>query len=229
MNKIILDNRLLAAAKYVRPRKIVADIGTDHAYLPVYLLQNNISPKALACDINELPLESAKRTVEQYELTDFIEVRLSNGLINVEPQECDDIVICGMGGELIATILDNSKWVQNQRYNLILNPMTKPEKLRKYLFDNGFDIVSETASESHKKHYTVMNVKFTNLGIKYDTKLLFFGRLLDNNDEQSRKYVEMTAKRMLKKANGLKINNADEITANELISAVHSVLGENFQ
>ena len=221
MNKIKLDDRLKIAAEYVRHGSIAADIGTDHAYLPVYLVQNGICEQALACDVNKLPLESAKKTIELYELSDKIEVRLSNGLCEINSNECDDVVICGMGGELIANILENCNWIKSSKYNLILNPMTKADKLREYLAKNGFKIKSETAAESHQKHYTIMNVAYNGEITVPDLKYIYFGKVLDDKSDASKKLIEMTISQLRKKARGM-----DEKSALSIEKLIFEILEE---
>ena len=221
MNKIKLDDRLKIAAEYVRHGSIAADIGTDHAYLPVYLVQNGICERALACDVNKLPLESAKKTIELYELSDKIEVRLSNGLCEINSNECDDVVICGMGGELIANILENCNWMKSDKYNLILNPMTKADKLREYLAKNGFKIKSETAAESHQKHYTIMNVVYSGEITVPDLKYIYFGKVLDDKSDAAKKLIEMTISQLRKKARGM-----DEKSALSIEKLIFEILEE---
>ena len=221
MNKIKLDDRLKIAAEYVRHGSIAADIGTDHAYLPVYLVQNGICERALACDVNKLPLESAKKTIELYELSDKIEVRLSNGLCEINSNECDDVVICGMGGELIANILENCNWIKSDKYNLILNPMTKADKLREYLAKNGFKIKSETAAESHQKHYTIMNVVYSGEITVPDLKYIYFGKVLDDKSDAAKKLIEMTISQLRKKARGM-----DEKSALSIEKLIFEILEE---
>ena len=225
MSCINLDERLSSVANYVRNGKVVADIGTDHAYLPVFLIQNGICNKALACDINIAPLESAKKTVSQYNLNSQIELRLSNGLEKISENECDDIVIAGMGGDLIATILDNCNWVKSEKYNLILNPMTKGEKLRLYLLNNGFSIINETAVISNNKRYSVINSQFSG-NIKTDIPMsyLFCGELIKDNSQNALEYKKMVAIRLEKRLNGLRNSNTNMTEQNEIEQAIKEIL-----
>ena len=97
MKTINLDSRLSLVASFVRKGSRVADIGTDHAYIPVYLVQTGVSPSAVAADLRKMPLENAKKTIEQYDLSSKISTVLSDGLDGIEKNCCDDIVIAGMG------------------------------------------------------------------------------------------------------------------------------------
>ena len=148
-----LDNRLNLCASMVRKNHRVADIGTDHAYLPVWLCKNNIATSAIAADINPEPLKRGVQTIEKYCATSLVTPCLSNGLQQINPDLVDDIVIAGMGGELIADIISKAPWVKNERYHLILQPMSKADFLREYLYQNGFYIKYEEATVERLKKF----------------------------------------------------------------------------
>ncbi len=156
-----LGVRLAAVAARVRQGARVADIGTDHALLPVWLLQSGRCPSAVASDIGEGPAAAARRTVSGAGLEAVVSVRVGDGLAPVLPDETDDIVIAGMGGETIAEILAAAPWVANERYRLVLQPMSKPERLRLFLAENGFSIQEEDVVAEGERLYTVMTVAFT--------------------------------------------------------------------
>lgn len=155
-----LRGRLSLCAEYVRRGSRLADIGTDHGYLPIALCKSGKIPSALACDINPLPLASAERNIAENGLDGRIAARLSDGLKGVSADEADDIVIAGMGGELIADILDACGWVKDPRYNLILQPMTRHDVLIRRLYANGFVIVRQGAVCDSGKYYTVLQVGY---------------------------------------------------------------------
>lgn len=136
----VIDDRLYLAASFVREEGVAADVGTDHAYIPIFLINSGRCPRALASDINAGPLERAKKNAEKYGIDGEIIFSLADGLdgLPLEENGVTDIVICGMGGELIARILDGSQYVKREGVRLILQPMTKPEALRKYLSEKGF-------------------------------------------------------------------------------------------
>ena len=186
MRLFSLDNRLSLCASFVRKGATLADIGTDHAYLPVWLVSNGVISKALACDINEGPLCSGYDTVSRYELCDNITLRLSDGLKKVNETEADDIVIAGMGGELISKILNDCPWAKTKGKHYILQPMTKCEVLINYLYENGFEIREQKACECDKKHYTVMLVQYTGKCETPKRSFLYTGKL-DVNDPQTGK------------------------------------------
>ena len=156
----MLDNRLKICSDFVSGKGVACDVGTDHAYLAADLILSGKCKKVIASDINQGPLEAAEKTVEKYEISDNVELILSNGLENVPPDDVTDIIIAGMGGETIADILEKCQWA---RYgvNLILQPMTKISFLRKWLYDNGYEIKTEKLAKDGEKLYTVMQVVWT--------------------------------------------------------------------
>jgi len=156
-----LGVRLSAVAARIRHGARVADIGTDHALLPVWLVQNGRCPSAVASDIGEGPADAARRTVAGAGLESAVSVRVGDGLAPVQPDEVDDIAIAGMGGETIAEILAAAPWVMDARYRLVLQPMSKPERLRVFLAENGFLIGEEDVVAEGERLYTVMMVTFT--------------------------------------------------------------------
>ena len=155
------DSRLLSAAAYIRQDAYMADIGTDHAYLPVYLCQSGKIKRALACDIAKGPCERAKETILRAGLSDRIRVVMTDGLNGLSEEGLTDIAICGMGGELIASIIDAAPFVRNKDVHLVLLPMTKVGYLRDYLAQNGFAILGETLSSVQNKVYTCLSVSYT--------------------------------------------------------------------
>lgn len=183
-----LSDRLYTVSTLVPKDARVADIGTDHGHLPIYLIKNEISPFCIASDIREKPLNSARANIEK-SATANIDTRLGAGLDTVSPHEVDCIVIAGMGGEVIAEILHNAKWVQSEKYTLIFQPMTSADALRRYLCENGFSIQSETAVEENRKIYTVIKAEFSGKVCPLDETFLRIGKL-DPACPTARKYIE---------------------------------------
>lgn len=206
MRLFSLDSRLYLCASFVRDGVKIADIGTDHAYLPIWLLLNGKIESALACDINEGPLNSGKADVLRYDLSDKITLRLSDGLENVEECEADDIIIAGMGGELISRILSDCSWAKNKEKRFILQPMTKCEVLIKWLYESGFEIIEQKACECDKKHYTVMVAKYTGNCTIPSRSFLYLGKL-DTEDENSKAYLSHIVSHLEKRAIGDKSLN----------------------
>ncbi|MBR5124243.1 MAG: SAM-dependent methyltransferase [Clostridia bacterium] len=160
---IKLTPRLLTAVSYVRGSRLVADIGTDHAYLPIYLCeQRKLTPVtvgsgetlcAVAADINKGPVERADEHIAAARLTKYIKTVQTDGLTGLDLYDPQDILIFGMGGELIASILAAAPWVNVPGKRLILQPMTHAEKLREYLLAAGYSIVGETLSREGDRIY----------------------------------------------------------------------------
>ena len=152
--ELILQPRLALLASLVPVGASLADIGTDHGYLPVYLLQKGAIKSAIASDINELPLEHARRTATEYGVTSGIDFRLCAGLDAIEAHEVDTVAIAGMGGETIIEILKNASWTREK--TLLLQPMTKAEVLRVWLSENGYIITREHLVRDKDTLYAVL-------------------------------------------------------------------------
>lgn len=151
---ITLSPRLAAVAEYVLPGAPMADIGTDHAYLPCFLVQSGHIPGAVAADILPGPLEAARATVAEAGLTDRVELRLGNGLRVLKPGDVTTATICGMGGPLIAEILAAGPTEELQR--LVLQPMGGEERLREWLAANGWRLMAERLVEDAGRIYVIM-------------------------------------------------------------------------
>ena len=150
-----LQPRLHRLAQLVPDGCRLTDVGTDHGYLPVSLLQQGRIAAAIASDIGAEPLEHARRTAEEYGVTG-ISFRLCAGLSAVAPEETDVIVIAGMGGETIITILSDAPWTKDGRHRLLLQPMTKGEILRHWLTDNGYTFTAEHLVEDKGRIYPIL-------------------------------------------------------------------------
>jgi len=155
MNKLPpLSKRLLTALDFIEKGDVCADIGTDHAYLPIHLILSGISDTAYACDINEGPCIRARANCASYGVSDKVKISRRDGIEGLTDEGINKFIIFGMGGELIAGILDRGKTKDGTRF--ILNPMTKQEKLREYLTKNGYEILDETVIFSDSKYYQII-------------------------------------------------------------------------
>lgn len=170
-----LDARLSSAAALVRGGRL-ADVGTDHAFLPVALLLMGKIDFAVASDINKGPLARARKTVAEHGLSDKVELLLSDGLQGIEKYAPDDIAILGMGGELIASIIENAPWVKDGKYRLILQPMTRRDTLRQYLITHGFFIKDELMSRAEGRIYQTICAEYVGYNTEYDLPELLLGR-----------------------------------------------------
>ncbi len=158
--KSALNARLLSAAELTRQNATFADIGTDHAYLPLFLLESGRIDYAYCCDINEGPLDSARRNAEERGRAEQMSFVLTDGAAALKGKGITDYAICGMGGELIAEIIERAPHLMTPEVNLILQPMTRQEKLRVYLSSHGFKILTESYCFDAGKHYVCMLVSF---------------------------------------------------------------------
>lgn len=203
LKTINLDSRLSLVASLVRNGSRIADIGTDHAYIPVYLLQSGVSPSAVAADLRKMPLENAKKTIETYSFSNSITTALSNGLDSIDKDCCDDIIIAGMGGLLIKEILSRTEWVYNKKYRLVLQPMSHQEDVRRFLFEHGFKIVREKCCLDGKHCYCVIAAEFTGEKYNYTPARIFTGTLPENDDEAAAVYLNNQLLRLEKRKNAL--------------------------
>ena len=159
MSEFKISKRLCTAASFVRDGAVVADIGTDHAYLPIFLALNGKIKSAYASDINEGPIERADKNIQKYGLENMIKTRVIGGLDEIEKIAPTDIVICGMGGELIVKILENSPYIKQKGIRLILQPMTHVKELREYLQD-GFSAIAESVVFEDGKLYQILCLQY---------------------------------------------------------------------
>lgn len=197
-----LSPRLMCAAKMINPYRKTVDVGTDHAYLPAFLVLNNICNKVLACDIGIKPLENARKTVVQYSLSDFIELRVSDGLKNVSSCEAQEISICGMGGTLMADILSTVDWIKSEDIHLVLQPMTHSEDVRKFLCENGFVIDKEMCVEDNNRLYCCISAYWKNCKEDKEVGYYYFGELF-KKDELCEKFIKNQFDRIKKRAYAL--------------------------
>lgn len=160
MKQLELSPRLFAAAQLVPPGAAVADIGTDHAYLPVWLLKQGLVRHAIAADLRKGPLDRAHLTAQEYDCRENIDFRLCDGLTGIGPDEVDCIVIAGMGGETIAAILQEAPWTREPRYTLVLQPMSAQNDLRRWLWQQGYGIREERLISEGDKLYNILLVRF---------------------------------------------------------------------
>lgn len=187
---IKLDLRLKTIANYISDNKNIVDVGTDHGYLPIYIALNKKPSNIIACDINKKPLQKAIDNIKKYSLDEKIQVVLSDGLKSIPKDKADEIIIAGMGGELIAKIINETPWIDKK--TLILQPMSKIEYIRNFLYDINFEIIKETPILHNNKFYSVILTKKTSkIKYKKDDVYIKLGRtILCKNDYNNiyRKY-----------------------------------------
>ena len=211
-NIIHLDSRLSAAASFVRKDSVAADIGTDHAYLPIYLLQSGISKAAVASDVNRGPLDRAKADAAIYGMGDNLSFCLSDGLrgVDLEGLGVTDIIICGMGGELISRIVGESEYTKKSGVRLILQPMTAADDLRAFLDEAGFAVIAEKLASAAGKTYCCICAEYD--GIKRTStpaELLLGKKNIEKNEPLFAVYSAGILKKLDTKINGMKKGGLD--------------------
>jgi tRNA (adenine22-N1)-methyltransferase len=210
-----LDRRLLMCASLVQNRARLIDVGTDHAYLPVYLLKRGLIESAVASDINEGPLEAGKADAEKYSAGN-IEFRLGSGLSVVSPEDrITDAVIAGMGGDIIGQIILDSPLTRDKNLNLVLQPMTRAPELISLLYENGFAVKKQLCAESHGKVYTALSAGFTGEKRTLSGTEAYTGKL-DLSENDSRLFLKKHIRNLKNKGKGDKscLTLADELENN---------------
>ena len=180
MIKMKISKRLEMIASFVPERSRVADIGTDHGYIPIYLVQEKKAECAIAMDVRPGPLERAQAHIREAGLEDSIEVRLSDGLLKLEENEADCVVIAGMGGELMIHILKEGKGLWDNIPYWVLSPHSEPQRVRRFLEEQEFFIEREIMIKEDGKYYSVLGVsKGTGNTMDYGREIFYrYGRLL---------------------------------------------------
>ena len=186
---MVLDRRLMAAASQVRPGSPVCDVGTDHGYLAAYLAAEGISKQIIASDKNEKPLSAARRTLEENGLAGKVELFLSDGLSSVPPEKAMDIVIAGMGGELIASLVLDWPYSREPERRFILQPMTRASYLRRRLCENGFAILRELPILEDGHCYTVLLAAWDGIIRRPDPIFQMVGRIPEENTPEAAGYL----------------------------------------
>lgn len=204
-----LNPRLAAVAEWVPPGSRVADVGTDHGYLPLHLVQTGRAAAVIACDISEGPLDNARRNLEAAGASS-VQLRLGDGLGPVAPDEADCITIAGMGGDLMVRIIEKASWLRDPVRLLVLQPMSASEELRAYLYTAGYVIERERAVPDHGRLYVVMAARFRGApapqpeapdGLSLPLRVgpqAFIGRLGHETDPSGLAYIEKQIRRLEK-------------------------------
>lgn len=188
-----ISNRLKLIASFVDDNSYVIDVGCDHALLDIFLVKNKDNIRVIASDVNEGPLEGARKNIELYNLEDKIEVKLGDGIEEIN-NDVDTIVISGLGGETIISILKKDVSKLNNIKTMILSPHSDIYEVRKEISKLGFKIDKEEFIYDQKKPYII--IKFIRGKEKYTEDELFFGPILlkENNDLLYKYYQELNEK-----------------------------------
>ncbi len=172
-----LSKRLQAVADLVSEGLVVADVGTDHGYIPIYLIETKKSPKAFAMDVNKGPLLRAKEHIAEHGLDACIETRLSDGVRALKKDECDCVVVAGMGGALTIKIMEEGKDIFRNLKEFVLQPQSELHKVRAYLYQNAYSIVEENMVLDDGKFYPMFRV-INGQAREYHAIELCYGKLL---------------------------------------------------
>lgn len=229
-SSLSLCPRLQMAADFVREGAAVADIGTDHAYLPAYLILSGKCRSAVASDLREQPLENARQTIRRYHLEGRVSARLSDGLDAISPCEAEDIVLAGMGGELIAALLARTPWLRDAERRLILQPMTHAEDVRLFLYENGFSILEEQAVREGEHLYIALRARYSGVQTDVTPGLPYLGRLAECRGEAAAQFLAKQRQRLEIRAQALHRSRREpeerarlEAAAAELSQALQSM------
>ena len=234
MAEVILSNRMQALTDMVTPGTVITDVGCDHGFVSVYLVQRGLSPRVIAMDVRSGPLERAREHIREYCLQDRIETRLSDGLHGLKTGEANGMICAGMGGPLMEKILTEGREQAQGFAELILQPQSEIPHFRTFLMDEGYLLLDENIIYEEGKYYFMMKVRWLGamtddavrqkVGDSWKTEGLdpglaekFGPLLLSRRDRILREYLEwmLTERkqivgRMEQKADADKI--ADEIT-----------------
>ena len=192
-----LSKRLAAVAAMVQ-EKTIADIGTDHGYLPIYLVKNKSADRVIACDINKGPLTKAEENISLAGLNSKIETRLAPGLDKISPGEAECITISGMGGMLIISILENGKPTVKAAARLVLQPQKDIPRVRQYIARIGFRIDNETMLTEDDRFYTVISAVPGSEPAYTESELMFGRRLIEKKDPCLKAYIEYRMSKLSK-------------------------------
>ena len=176
-----LSKRLLTVASMVENDSVVADIGTDHAYIPIYLVEQGVCKKAIAMDVNPGPLERAREHILASGLSEQIVTRLSDGLAKLSENEADTYVIAGMGGPLMVSILARRMDLLQKGKTLVLQPQSEIGEVREFLIHNHYKIIREEMFYDMEKTYVAMKAIISKESITYTKTQYIFGKLLLEN------------------------------------------------
>lgn len=192
-----LKGRLKLIADKVPKCNVLADVGTDHAYIPIFLVQNGVCQKAIASDIKIGPVKMASNNISLYKLSEKIETRLGNGLDTIEINEADSIIIAGMGGTLLTELLEADKQKAVNTNTLVLQPMNDLHVVRKWLYDNAFEIYDEEMVAEGPKMYCVMSAEYSGHKKQYSDFELHVGQsLIEKKDPLLVTYCRMKVKQI---------------------------------
>ena len=213
MRELQISRRLKAVAALVSPGLVLADVGCDHGYIPIYLIQKGQIPRAIAMDINQGPLLRAREHIREWGLEAYIETRLSDGLKALEPGEAQCLVIAGMGGPLMERILTQGAPVLKDMKELILQPQSEIGHFRQFLAENGYRIIEEDMVEEDGKYYPMMKAVQEKMKYTKKAEYLYGKKLLEKRHPVLREFLEKedrASRELLKKLTQVETSSAEK-------------------
>lgn len=236
MKDIILSKRMEAVVNMVSPQSFtIADIGCDHAYVSIALIKQEIAKRVLAMDVRKGPLEIAAKNVSLYGENDTITLRLSDGLEKLSPGEADEIIIAGMGGLLIKSILEKGIHIlsyEEKRPSLILQPQSDINEVRKFLYAHSYHIVREEMLIDEGKYYTVLRVEPGALEADFAEAEWLYGKyLLDNKNPVLHEFLLKEKQTLLDILSALEHQSSEKVSPKTLerIETLHKEIDVNIQ
>ena len=190
MKEIQISRRLQSVAAFVQEGKRLADVGCDHGYIPIYLLQKKKIEKAIAMDINQGPLMRAKEHIQEWGLENYIDTRLSDGVKALKPNEVQSIVIAGMGGPLMEKILTEGNEVLQTVTELVLQPQSEIGHFRRFLIENGYEITHEEMILEDGKYYPIMRAVHGKAKEQTEAEYLYGKKLLQNRNHVLKEFLD---------------------------------------
>ena len=178
-----ISKRLETVASFVEKGSVIADVGCDHGYIPIYLYQKGMIPKAIAMDVNKGPLERAKIHIREYGLGEYITTRLSDGVCALKPNEADAVVIAGMGGALMEKIIEEGEETLKSVSYLILQPQSELAHFRRFLHQKGYCIEQEAMVLEDGKYYPMMKAKKGREVYQHEIDYRFGKKLLEEKNQ----------------------------------------------
>lgn len=183
--------RLKTIASMVEKCDICADIGTDHGYIPIYLIENKLCSKVIATDINKEPLNRAKKNIIRKKFIDKIDLRLGSGFNTIDNDEVDIAIIAGMGGNLIKYIIEENIEKFKELKYLIVQPIQNVEVLREYIYRKGFNIIEEKICIEDNKFYQIIKIEYNDVIIEEEDIFYEISRYLyERKDENLKKFIK---------------------------------------
>lgn len=223
---MLKDERMSLIYNSVREGAFVCDVGTDHAIIPIELIKSGKCPQALVTDISAPSLEKGIKNIEKSGLSSKIKAFLADGTLGVPIFEKGDFIIAGMGGELIVKIIEQDERLKNNNYRFIIQPMTKPEEIRRYLFENGFKAINETKIFSENKLYAVIVAEYTGEMWDYSIKDLLLGITPNKENPAELMYARRLLKSLKAKLSGLEKAEVPDMEAIEKTKTAIEVVSD---